>query len=122
MGEMIEKGEISQTFKDMEVQNEKYLVENTELKEEMESLKDKAKEISDSLSKYNSEFEQMKKEYEKRSTELYKVMRQNKELKGCDPSEINKESEILKKELDTIVSNNKTLNEKIASEKEKLKN
>lgn len=114
------ENQISPTLKELETQNEKFKNENVELVQEINSLRATGNDLTRSLDKFNSTFESTKKDFEKKTQELIKLMKENKELKMMDPNSLNKDNESFKKELDSIVSQNKELADKIAKLKSEI--
>ena len=83
---------------EFEEQNEKLKTENS-----LEKLND----LQNILSKFHSNFEVGKKEFEKKAQELFRLTKENKELKSLDPIHLIKENDKIKVELDSLVTENK---------------
>jgi hypothetical protein len=94
-------------------QSDKFVNENTELKNELKIYQNKYEEMSSTISKFNTTFDSAKKEFEKIMQNILKLTKENRELKPYDMKEIKNQHEIIKQELDVTISANKELQEKI---------
>lgn len=121
---LIEDGlneQLGPKLNEFEEQNEKLKTENSVLKQEFNENLEKLNDLQDLLSKFHSNFEVGKKEFEKKAQELFRLTKENKELKSLDPIHLIKENDKIKVELDSLVTENKKISEKITKLKEVLK-
>jgi len=114
------KTQISSKFNELKDQTDKFEKENVDLKLEYENAVKKFNNLSGSISKFHSRFDQGKKEFEKSLQEIFKLTKENRELKLKDLSELEKENSRVKLELEAIIADNKRLQEQIAKLKENL--
>jgi hypothetical protein len=115
---LIEDGlsaQLNPKLNDFEGQNEKLKAENMELRKEYNDNIQELNELQELLSKFYSNFEIGKKEFEKKAQELFKLTKENKELKSLDPTSIIEETSKYKLELDSLVRVNKEISEKISN-------
>lgn len=121
---LIEDGLTSQLnpkLNEFDEQNDKLKKENDELKEEFNSNLERINNLQDSITKFHSNFEIGKKEFEKKAQELFKLTKENRELKSFDPTNLQNELQNKKSQLEVIITENKQLTEKIAKLKQLLK-
>lgn len=112
------KTQITSKFDELKDQADKFEKENKELKLEYENGIKKFNKASASISRYHSRFDVAKKEFEKDLQEIYKLTKENRELKMKDLSELERENEKTEMEVEGLVKNNKELQEKISKLKE----
>jgi hypothetical protein len=112
--------QITSKFDELKEQTEKFGLENSELRKEYNTVHSKFEQLTSALGKFHQKFEVGKKEFEKRAQEIFNLTKENRQLKVKDIEEINKENAKVKLELDSIISENKALQEKIAKFKENL--
>jgi hypothetical protein len=121
---LIEDGltsQINPKLFEFDEQNEKLKNENEDLKTEFNENLDKINQLQEIISKFHSNFEIGKKEFEKKAGELFRLTKENKELRSFDPTNLINENQNKKRELDILVSENKKLSEQITNFKELLK-